>query len=190
MTYLSLFWMFLKIGLFTLGGGYASLPLIQAAVVDTGYITMQEFTDIVAISGTIPGAVALDMSAFVGIKLLGIPGSVIATLGFVVPSFVIVLFFAFLYYRYKKLKVVNTVLGVLRPAVAAFIAAAGLKIAMMIVAGESVYRLTFFGLDTFALGGIALCVILLRVKKWHIHPMLLMLAAGVLGGLYYYFAAV
>ena len=190
MTYLSLFLAFFKIGLFTLGGGYSSLPLIQAAVVDPGYITMAEFTDIVAIAETNPGPVSLDMANFVGVKLLGIPGAITASLGFVAPSFIFALALAFLYRRYKKLTVVDSILGVLRPAVTAFIAAAGIRITTMIVADDTPYRLTFLGLDMFAIFGILLCVILLRIKKLRIPPMLLMLAAGVLGGLYYYFAAV
>ena len=190
MTYFSLFWAFFKIGLFTLGGGYSSLPLIQAAVVNTGYITMGEFTDIVAIAETNPGPVSLDMANFVGMKLLGIPGAVTATLGFVTPSFIVVLALVFLYNRYRKLTVVDNIFRVLHPGVAAFIAAAGIKIALPIIAKDTVYRLSAGGIDLFAVSGIVLCVVLLQIKKLKINPMLLMIAAGVLGGMYYYFAAV
>ncbi len=190
MTYLSLFLAFFKIGLFTLGGGYSSLPLIQEAVVDTGFITMAEYTDIVAIAETNPGPVSLDIANFVGLKLLGFPGALTATLGFVAPSFIFSLALAFLYRRYKKLTVADNILRVLRPAVTAFIAAAGIGIITMIITGDAPYRLTFYGIDMFAVCGILLCAALLRVKKLNIHPMFLMLAAGVLGGIYYYFAAV
>ena len=83
-------------GLFSIGGGYAALPLIQSRVVDAyGWLNMGEFTDIVTISQMTPGPIAINAATFTGTRVAGAAGAVVATLGYVLPSFVIVLIFAF-----------------------------------------------------------------------------------------------
>ena len=126
---LELFWSFFQIGLFSVGGGYAAMPLIQHQVVDLhGWMTMQEFIDIITISQMTPGPIAINSATFVGIQIAGLPGAIIATLGCVFPSCVIVLTLAWVYFRYRNLSVVQGVLGGLRPAVVAMIASAGISI--------------------------------------------------------------
>lgn len=188
MNLLTLFWAFFKVGLFTLGGGYASLPLIQDAVVDTGYLTYAEFMDIVAISEFSPGPIALNAATFVGTKLLGFTGALTATFGFIAPAFIIVLILAVIYYKYRNLRVVDNVLKMLRPAVTAFIASAGITIAIHALTKKDEYILTFFGIDFFAIIGIAVCLAIMRIKRLNINHIYIMLGAGVFGGLYYYFA--
>ena len=126
---LQLFWSFFQIGLFSIGGGYAAMPLIQHQVVDLhGWLTMQEFVDIVTISQMTPGPIAINSATFVGTRIAGLPGAIIATIGCVFPSCIIVLTLAWVYYRYRTLSVVQGVLGGLRPAVVAMIASAGVSI--------------------------------------------------------------
>ena len=103
MIYLQLFLSFLQVGMFSIGGGYAALPLIQSQVVNQyQWLTMGEFTDLITIAEMTPGPIAVNSATFVGIRIAGIPGALIATFGCILPSCFIVSFLAFLYYRYKK----------------------------------------------------------------------------------------
>jgi chromate transporter len=102
MIYLQLFWSFLQIGLFSFGGGYAAMPLIQGQVVTShGWLTMSEFTDLITISQMTPGPIAVNSATFVGLKIAGIPGAVVATVGCILPSCIIVTILAKLYLRYR-----------------------------------------------------------------------------------------
>jgi len=189
MNLLTLFWAFLKIGFFTIGGGYASLPLVQDVAVEGGLITYDEFADMIAIAEMTPGPIALNVATFVGAKLGGFAGSVLATLGFITLPFLIVLLLALLYYRYKNLRIIDNVLKTLRPAVSALIVSAGAAIVTFAVTQGRGLILTIGAVDMFAVGGIVLCVAVLRIKKIKVNPIFVMLAAGVCGGAYYYFAA-
>ena len=100
MIYLQLFLSFLQIGMFSFGGGYAAMPLIQGQVV-TGHkwLTMAEFTDLITISQMTPGPIAVNSATFVGIKIAGVPGAFVATLGCILPSCIIVTLIAKLYLK-------------------------------------------------------------------------------------------
>lgn len=136
MIYLQLFWSFLQIGLFSIGGGYAAMPLIQAQTVQFhGWLTMNEFTDLVTIAEMTPGPIAVNSATFVGIRIAGLPGALVATLGCIFPSLFIVSLLAFIYYRYKNLSILQSVLSSLRPAVVALIASAGLSILIQVAFG-------------------------------------------------------
>ena len=129
MIYLQLFWSFLQIGLFSFGGGYAAMPLIQGQVVTShGWLTMSEFTDLITISQMTPGPIAVNSATFVGLKIAGIPGAVVATVGCILPSCIIVTILAKLYLRYRSMDMLQGVLHSLRPAVVAMIASAGVQI--------------------------------------------------------------
>ena len=129
MIYLKLFLSFLQIGLFSFGGGYAAMPLIQEQVVTQhGWLTMTEFTDLITISQMTPGPIAINAATFVGSKISGVPGSIAATCGCILPSCIIVTLIAWFYLRYKKMKMFQSVLESLRPAVVALIASAGIAI--------------------------------------------------------------
>ena len=104
MIYLQLLLSFLQIGLLSIGGGYAALPIIQSQVVDLHHwITMREFADILTISQMTPGPIAINGATFVGTKIAGLPGAIVASVGVVIPSFIIVLTLAFIYYKYRQL---------------------------------------------------------------------------------------
>ena len=129
MTLLRLFWSFFQIGLFSFGGGYAALPLIQHQVVEqNGWLTISQFTDIITISQMTPGPIALNSATFVGIQIAGLPGALIATLGCILPSCIVALTLAWFYYKYRNLSLIKGVLQGLRPAVVALIASSGLSI--------------------------------------------------------------
>lgn len=127
-----LFVSFATVGLFCVGGGYASMPLIQAEVIEKhGWLTLNEFVDIFTISQMTPGPIGINAATFVGSKVAGIPGSLAATAGFVFPSVVIVLLLGYLYYRYGHVGPIRGILNGLRPAVVALIASAGVGILLL-----------------------------------------------------------
>lgn len=129
MIYLNLFLAFLQIGAFSFGGGYAAMPLIKAQVIDTfGWLTVEEFTDLVTIAEMTPGPIAINAATFVGNQTAGISGALAATAGCILPSCMFVTFLAWLYTRYHSLSVLQGILKSLRPAVVAMIATAGLTI--------------------------------------------------------------
>ncbi len=104
MIYLELFWSFFQVGLFSIGGGYATMPLIQNQVVDIHpWLTMTGFADIITIAEMTPGPIAVNAATFVGIQVAGLPGALIATIGCIFPSCVIVMALAYMYYRFRGL---------------------------------------------------------------------------------------
>lgn len=175
MIYLQLFWSFLQIGLFSIGGGYAAIPLIQAQVVQNhAWLNMSEFTDLITIAEMTPGPIAVNSATFVGIRIAGIPGALIATFGCILPSLFIVSLLAFIYYRYKKLSVLQSVLASLRPAVVALIASAGISILLQVALGGQ--ELTMANLNLIGLALFAAAFVLLRKFKWN--PILVMCLCG------------
>ncbi len=122
-TYLQIFTCFAKIGAFTLGGGYAMIPIIQKEVVEKRrWIDDKDFLDIVAISQSAPGLLAVNISIFLGYKLKGTKGSITATLGSILPSFIIILLIAIFFTGYQDNPVVIKIFKGMRPAVVALIA--------------------------------------------------------------------
>ena len=176
MIYIQLFLSFLQIGLFSFGGGYAAMPLIQEQIVDThGWLSMSEFTDLITISQMTPGPIAINSATFVGIKIAGLAGAAVATAGCILPSCVIVTLLAKIYLKYRNVKTFQSVLDSLRPAVVAMIAAAGVSIltsafwqnADKIILAETDWSMALIFL---------ICLILLIKAKWN--PILVMLLAG------------
>lgn len=177
MIYLELFISFLKIGLFSFGGGYAAMPLIQDQVVTARqWLSMSEFTDLVTISQMTPGPIAINSATFVGIKIAGIPGALTATLGCILPSCVIVLLIAKLYLKYRNMDLLQGVLGSLRPAVVSMIASAGVSILITAFWG-SMERISLSGTDWGLVFIFVVCVLLLR--KCRMNPVLVIVLAGV-----------
>ena len=122
MIYWELFWSFVKVGAFCVGGGYASMPLIQAQVIDEhGWLTMQQFIDIFTISQMTPGPIGINAATFVGTKVAGLPGAVCATVGFVFPSVIIVLILAHLFFKYGDIGPVRGILNLICSAGLSFI---------------------------------------------------------------------
>lgn len=163
------------------------MPLIQYQVVELHpWLTMTQFADVITIAEMTPGPVAINSATFVGMRIGGIGGALVATLGCILPSCAIVLTLSWIYFKYRSVSVVQGVLAGLRPAVVALIASAGVTILLMSFFGgatESIYHLPFSQLDWVAIGLFALCLILLRKTK--ISPLLIMAGAGVVGMIVY-----
>lgn len=178
MIYLQLFLSFLQIGLFSFGGGYAAMPLIQGQVVTAhGWLSMSEFTDLITISQMTPGPIAVNSATFVGIKIAGIQGALIATLGCILPSCIIVTVIAKLYLRYRELDMLQGILNSLRPAVVAMIASAGISILITAFWGSSA-SIALAGTKWSLVVIFAICVVLLQKVK--MNPVWVMVAAGVM----------
>ena len=128
MIILTLYLEFIKVGLFCVGGGYASMPLIQAVVVDGyGWMTLREFVDIFTISQMTPGPIGINAATFCGMKVAGVPGSIAATMGFVTPSLILCIIVTKLFFKYGDIPAIRGVLNGLRPAVIALIMSAGVS---------------------------------------------------------------
>ena len=166
MIYLQLFLSFLQVGLFSIGGGYAAMPLIQSQVVGAhGWLTMNEFTDLITIAEMTPGPIAINAATFVGVRIAGPSGAVVATLACILPSCFIVSLLAFIYFRYKRLSALQSVLASLRPAVVALIAAAGLSILRVVAFGDRSVSLQ--SVDWIGIAIFAAAFVLLRKLKWN-----------------------
>jgi chromate transporter len=175
-----LFWSFFKIGLLSIGGGYAAMPIIQNQVIDIHHwLTMTQFTDIITIAEMTPGPIAINSASFVGIQVAGFCGAVIATVGCVFPSCVIVMVLAYIYYRYRGLDMVQGILSGLRPAVIAMIASAGISLLIMAFYGQSTLPNNLTSLDVVALMIFAIDIFILR--KWKSNPLWVMLCSGIVG---------
>ena len=184
MIYLELFWSFFQIGLFSIGGGYAAMPLIQNQVVDVHpWLTMTQFADIMTIAEMTPGPIAINSATFVGIQVAGLPGAVISTLGCVFPSCVIVMTLAFIYYRFRGLNLIQGVLAGLRPAVVAMIASAGISLLIMALYGQRTIPVDLVSIDFAALVMFLLGFVILR--KWKPSPICIMVGSGIAGVLLY-----
>ena len=178
MMYLQLLLSFIKVGIFSIGGGYAAIPLIQSeVVVGNGWLSMSEFTDLITIAEMTPGPIAINSATFVGIRIAGIPGALIATFGCILPSCIIVSVLAHLYYKYRNVSAMQNVLAGLRPAVVALIASAGLSIFITAVFGENPIAVANADWAGIVLVGISFAV--LRTLKWN--PILVIGLCGAAG---------
>ncbi len=129
MILLQLFWEFFKTGLFAVGGGMATLPFLYDMSTRTGWFTQAKLADMIAVSESTPGPIGVNMATYVGFETAGIPGAVIATLGLICPSIIIVLLIARVLKQFRSNKTVDAAFYGLRPCSIALIAAAGLLVA-------------------------------------------------------------
>mgnify|MGYP001394690914 CR=1 FL=1 len=178
-SYWKLFLSTFYLSAFTFGGGYAALPLIEHQVIEIHqWLTMSEFTDLLTISQMTPGPIALNASTFVGTKVGGLLGAIIATIGCVTPSCIIVMTLAYFYYKYNNLTIVKKVLDMLRPVVVALIGAAGLSIIVSAFWGEKVMG------SLGEINKIAVVLFLIGVgvlKKFKLNPVTVIFISGIVG---------
>ncbi len=128
MILLELFFVFVQIGAFAFGGGYAVLPLIQRFVVeDRGWLSMREMTDLVSISQMTPGPIAINSATFVGTKVAGLPGAIVATMGNVLPQFILMMGLAYFIFRDQKIGFLDKMLKGLKPGIVGLIAIAAIS---------------------------------------------------------------
>ena len=177
MLLLELFLSFLQVGMFSVGGGYAAIPLIQdLVVINHGWLSMSEFIDLITIAEMTPGPIAVNSATFVGIRIAGPLGAVVATLGCITPSLIIVSLLAYIYYKYKETTFLKNILMCLRPTVVALIAGAGLSILSQVVFGGEALALSnvnYIGLALFA-------GTLFALRKFKVNPILAMVTCGVI----------
>ena len=178
MIYLQLFLSFLQIGALSFGGGYAAMPLIQEQVVTLhGWLSMEAFTDLVTIAEMTPGPIAVNSATFVGTQIAGLGGAVVATLGCILPSCIIVTLLAYIYTKYRKMSLLQGTLTSLRPAVVAMIAKAGVTILVS----------SFFINGAVELFRENICIrmvvfftaALVLLRKFKMNPILVMVLCGV-----------
>lgn len=175
MIYLQLFLSFLKVGMFSVGGGYAAMPLIQSeAVSGYGWLTMSEFTDLITIAEMTPGPIAVNSATFVGIRVAGVLGAVVATFGCILPSCIIVSILSCIYFKYRNLSFLQSVLNSLRPAVVALIASAGLSILKSVVFSAGKYDIAGLNVEEIVIFITAFIVL----RRWKVNPILVMTVCG------------
>lgn len=181
MILLELFLTFFMIGLFTIGGGYAMLPLMQEQVgIHWGDIIPQEtITNFIAVSESTPGPFAVNMATYVGSEVGGLAGSACATLGVILPSFIIILIVAKCYEKFRNSSVVKGCMTGLKPAVVGLIAGAILSVAMGVFFPMGLSLAPFTSLSFYLSAGIFLVMLVLSLKK--VHPILLILMSAAAG---------
>lgn len=174
MIYLQLFWVYIKIGIFGFGGGYAMLSLIQDEVVDRyGWISSQEFTDIVAISQMTPGPIGINSATYIGYTATGnVWGAIIATFAVCLPSFILVLLISYFFAKFKNNRYVEAAFVGLRPATVGLIAAA----ALLLMNSEN-----FIDYKSYLIFAASFFL----VWKFKVHPILMIIIAGVAGAILY-----
>lgn len=173
----TLFFLFFKIGLFTFGGGYAMIPMIEQEMISRGYLTMNQLVEFIGISESTPGPFAVNIATFIGMEQGGLPGALFATLGVIMPSFIIILIVAKCFLHFADNKYVTWCLSGIRPTVIGLIASATWSIALS----------NFWDGKTFSI--LSLCVFFIvfvvsRVWK-KIHPIFLVLLSAGLGILFF-----
>lgn len=177
--FLELFLTFFKIGLFTFGGGYAMLPLIQKEVLNHGWMEIEEIINFIAVSESTPGPFAINCATYVGMETGGVLGAICATLGVVLPSFIVILLVARFYKKFKESKIVSSVMTGLRPAVIGLI---GSALVSMILTVFLPNGFDFGGIvisDLIVSLGIAVVMTILVFKK--VHPIIIIVLSAVAG---------
>lgn len=182
MILLKLFFEFFKVGLFSVGGGLATVPFLQSMGMATGWFTDADLTTMIAVAESTPGPIGVNMATYVGYEAAGIAGSVIATLGLVTPSILVILIIAGFLQKFRTSKTVNDVFYGLRPASTALVAAAGLRVA------ASIYvSITGVGWNRVSVNWLALAIgvavfAAMRIKKLSkLHPIVFIALAAVVG---------
>lgn len=179
MIYLKLFYTFLKIGLFTFGGGYAMLPLIQEEVIRHGWLSIDELVDFIAVSESTPGPFGVNVSTYVGIETGGMFGAFCSTLGVVLPSFIIILITARYFDRFKSNKIVSGCMSGLKPAVVGLIGASLVSVGSTVFFPDGVSPSVFTDKSFYASAAVFILMSILAFKN--IHPILIICLSAVIG---------
>lgn len=184
MLLLKLFFAFIQVGMFSVGGGYAAIPLIQEQIVNIyGLMTLEEFSDLITVAEMTPGPISINSATFVGMRIAGIPSVLICTIGCILPSFCICLILAHFYYKYRSVNGVQVVLGAMRPAVVALIASAGATILML-----GLFQAEIGEIVTGNIRVVELCIFLVALfllRKYKVNPIMIILGSGVVGTIIY-----
>lgn len=184
--YLRLFWEFFKTGLFAVGGGMATLPFMYDISDKTGWFTHSMLADMVAVSESTPGPIGVNMATYVGFVTGGIPGSVVATVGLVTPSVIVILLIARVLKAFRENQYVDAGFYGLRPCSIGLIAAAGVLVIKLALFNTELYASTGAIADLFNVKALILAAVLLAatrcIKKLKgLHPIVFILASAVIG---------
>ena len=186
MKELLLFWEFLKIGLFSVGGGMATLPFLYDLSDSTGWFTHAQLADMLAVSESTPGPVGINMATYVGYTVGGFGGALLATLGVILPGNVIVLIIASMLDKFRGNKYVDAAFYGLRPASTGLIAAAGVSVVSIALLNTSLYAATGNLLDLISVKAVILAAVLwvltnLVKPTRKLHPVVFIAASAVVG---------
>lgn len=181
MIYWRLFIEFFKTGLFAVGGGMATLPFLQDMAVHTGWFTTAQLADMVAVSESTPGPIGVNMATYVGFTVGGVPGAVVATIGLITPSLIIILIIAAFLQAFRNNRYVNAAFYGLRPASTAMVATAGISVVLLALVNTGAS-----GLALINWKAAALAAVLLVLTRWvkptkGLHPIIFILASAVVG---------
>lgn len=174
-----LFYTFFKIGLFTFGGGYAMLPLIREEVLANNWADEAELVNFIAVSESTPGPFAINMSTYIGTEQAGILGAFFATLGVVLPSFIIILIVARYYQKYQNSKIVTGLMSGLKPAVVGLIGAAVISIGTTVLFPGGITTQMFLEQNIYISLGVFALMTVLAFKK--VHPILIIGLSAIAG---------
>ncbi len=182
LTLLRLMLEFAKTGLFSVGGGLATLPFLYEMSDSTGWFSHADIADMIAVSESTPGAIGINMSTYAGFKTAGVPGGILATLGLALPSLIVILIIARFLKKFRENRLVEGAFYGLRPASIAMITAAGLNVAKVALVNLEAFGITGQVGDLFIWKAIALAVVIFfaqRKLKWH--PVVFIALSAVVG---------
>ena len=182
MIFLRLVLEFAKTGLFSVGGGLATLPFLYEMASNTGWFTHADVADMIAVSESTPGAIGINMSTYAGFKTAGVPGGIMATLGLALPSVIIILIIARFLAKFRKNPLVEGAFYGLRPASIAMITVAGLNVAKISLLNLPAWEISHAVGDLFVWKALALGVVLfIAQKKLKWHPVIFIAISAVVG---------
>lgn len=186
MTILRLWWEFFKIGLFSVGGGMATLPFLYDISDRTGWFTYDMIADMLAVSESTPGPIGINMATYTGYVTAGIPGSVAATIGVITPGIIIVLLIVAVLDRFRKNKYVEGAFYGLRPASTGLIAAAGIIVIQIALLNLDFYKASGNIADILNYKAIILAAVLLVLTRWFkptkkLHPIIFIVVSAAVG---------
>ena len=181
MILLQLFYEFAKVGLFAVGGGLATIPFLQDMGARTGWFSNTDLTTMIAVSESTPGPMGVNMATYVGFATAGVPGAVVATLGLITPSIIVIVIIAGFLQKFRQSKTVEAVFYGLRPASTALIASAGLGVAIAVffTLGLGNEILEVHWLAAVLAAAVFVCLKFTPLKK--LHPIVFIAAAAVFG---------
>ncbi|MEG0918993.1 MAG: chromate transporter [Anaerovoracaceae bacterium] len=185
MKYIILFWIFFKVGAFSFGGGLVMLPIIFQNIEDFGIMTVDEFSNLLALSQVTPGAIAVNAATYVGLEYAGLLGGIIATLGVVVPSYLVIIIAMHFLDRYKNSKVTLGMVAGIRPATVGLIGAAAVIISNTVLIKQDIFTINLFQnpLEYVNLIAIILSIItIILTGKFKVNPMIAIVIIGLAGG--------
>jgi len=178
MMYLELFWVFFQVGLFSIGGGYAAIPIIQdLAVTQKAWMTTIEFTELITIAEMTPGPITLNAATYIGNSQAGVGGAILASFSCVLPSIIIVSIVAFVYFKFSKLTAIQGTLKQLRPVIIGLIASSCLGMVINAFWG-GIGNINISSTQWIAIATFGVCIFLLRYKDLRMNPIFILAFSG------------